>query len=64
MKVLNVIALILVIVGGINWGLVGAINYDLVATLLGDMSVAARSVYCAVGVAGLYCLLLLGKVGK
>ena len=41
MKALNLIALILVIVGGVNWGLVGLFNFDLVATLLGAGSLPA-----------------------
>ena len=48
------IALVLVIVGGLNWGLVGAFNFDLVATLLGEMSALARVVYILVGLSAIY----------
>jgi uncharacterized membrane protein YuzA (DUF378 family) len=51
--VVHVIALILAVVGAINWGLVGAFDFDLVATLLGADSMASNIVYMLVGVAGL-----------
>ena len=54
MKKLDVIAATLVIVGGLNWGLVGAANFDLVAALFGQGSPLARTVYCVVGLAALY----------
>lgn len=49
-------AYVLVIVGALNWGLVGALNIDLVATIFGGMSVIARIVYVLVGVSALYLL--------
>ncbi len=48
------IALILMIVGAINWGLVGAFGFDLVAFLFGPMTLVTRIVYGLVGLAGLY----------
>lgn len=48
------IALILLVVGGLNWGLVGIFDWDLVATIFGDMSVVSRVVYTLVGVSALY----------
>jgi len=54
MKTFDVIAAALVVVGAANWGLVGLFNFDLVATLLGDMTFASRLVYCLVGLAGLF----------
>lgn len=54
MKVLNLITLILVIVGGLNWGLVGAFNFDLVAALFGDASILSRLVYVVVGLSALW----------
>lgn len=50
------IAFILMIVGAVNWGLVGAFGIDLVALLFGQMTVASRVVYVLVGIAGLYGL--------
>jgi len=51
MEVLKIIALILVIVGGLNWGLVGLLDFDLVATIFGEMSMISRVVYVLVGLA-------------
>ena len=53
MKIVNLIALILLVVGGLNWGLVGLFNFDLVAILLGTMSVLARVVYALVGLSAI-----------
>jgi hypothetical protein len=61
---LDWIALILVIVGGLNWGLVGAFKFDLVAAIFGDMSIVARIVYILVGLSAVYGILLIGKLGK
>lgn len=44
----------LLVIGGLNWGLVGAANFDLVATVFGEMSSLSRLVYVVVGVAALY----------
>ena len=57
MKWLNIITLLLVIVGAINWGLVGAANLDLVAAIFGEGSALSRLVYILVGLSGLYQLL-------
>jgi uncharacterized membrane protein YuzA (DUF378 family) len=54
MKVLNIIALVLIIVGGLNWGLVGFFDYNLVDMIFGAGSTAARVVYSLVGVAAVY----------
>ena len=57
MKVLDVITAILVIVGGLNWGLVGVFRFDLVAAIFGEMSAPSRFVYLLVGVSAIYQLL-------
>ena len=54
MKKMDVVTAVLLVVGGLNWGLVGAAQFDLVGTLLGDMSVFSRSVYVVVGLSALY----------
>jgi uncharacterized membrane protein YuzA (DUF378 family) len=54
MKIVNLITLILVIVGGVNWGLVGLSGVDLVATLFGAGSVLSRVVYALVGLSALW----------
>ncbi len=62
MKVINVIALILILVGALNWGLWGFFQFDLVAWLFGgDSTWLARLVYAIVGLAGLWGLSFLGK---
>lgn len=49
MKFINILTLILVIVGGLNWGLVGLFSFDLVAAIFGAGSALARIVYTLVG---------------
>ena len=56
-NVLDWIALILVVVGAVNWGLVGLFELDLVATIFGAMSIVSKVVYIVVGVAGVYMLI-------
>ncbi|HRD02167.1 MAG TPA: DUF378 domain-containing protein [Candidatus Saccharicenans sp.] len=59
------ICLILVIIGGLNWLLVGLFDFDLVEGIFGAMSTPAKIVYILVGVATLYVLILLmPKLGK
>ena len=58
MKALNLITLMLIIVGGLNWGLVGAFEFDLVATIFGGEETAgARLIYDLVGLSALYQLI-------
>lgn len=57
MQKLNMVdwlALVLVLVGALNWGLVGILEFDLVATLFGDMSMLSRIIYALVGLSALY----------
>lgn len=54
MKGLEVLALILVLVGALNWGLVGMFGFDLVAALFGEMSALSRIVYSLVGISAVY----------
>lgn len=57
MKALNLITLLLIIIGGINWLLVGAFQFDLVAAIFGGQDAAlARIVYVLVGLSALYQL--------
>lgn len=64
LNVLDLTALVLVIVGGLNWALVGLFNFDLVATIFGDMSIVSRIVYVLVGLSAVYVLATLGKLAK
>jgi uncharacterized membrane protein YuzA (DUF378 family) len=54
MRVVNIIALVLILIGGLNWGLVGFFDYNLVDAVFGEGSGVARVVYALVGVAALY----------
>ncbi len=51
---LDLIALILVIIGGLNWGLIGLFDYNLVEAIFGTMTTASRTIYSLVGIAALY----------
>jgi len=53
MKVINLIAVIFLIVGGLNWGLVGLFNFDLVAAIFGAMSIISRVIYTLVGLSAI-----------
>lgn len=61
MRALNVITLVLLIVGGLNWLLVGAFDFDLVAALFGEMSPLSRIVYVLVGLSALWQIVPLLK---
>ncbi len=56
MSAMDWIVWVLVFVGALNWGLVGAFDFDLVATIFGDMSTLARIVYVLVGLAAVWSL--------
>jgi hypothetical protein len=59
MKVIDKIALVLIIIGAINWGLIGFFNFNLVSTIFGDMSMISRIIYGLVGISGLWGIKLL-----
>lgn len=65
MKALNLVTLVLLIVGGINWGLVGLAQFDLVAFLFGGQdALLARLVYALVGLSALWQIVPLTKAGS
>ena len=64
MKALYNIALTLVIVGALNWLLIGLFNFDLVATLFGTMSILSRIVYSLVGISGIISIGLYSMINK
>ncbi|MBU1129076.1 MAG: DUF378 domain-containing protein [Nanoarchaeota archaeon] len=59
MNALDWIAVVLVIIGGLNWGLVGFFNWDLVAAVFGAMTLVSRIIYALVGLGALYGLIKL-----
>ncbi len=64
MKVLDYTILTLVIIGAINWGLIGFFDFDLVSTLFGQMSLLSRIIYAAVGIGGLYAISYYGRMNS
>lgn len=62
MKILNCIALTLVIIGALNWLLVGLIDFNLVDTLFGVGSILSKIIYIIVGIAGLWSIAFYSKV--
>lgn len=53
MRAVNLITLVLLIVGGLNWGLVGLFDFDLVVAIFGEMSAFSRLVYVLVGLSAI-----------
>lgn len=59
MKIVDKIALVLIIIGAINWGLIGIFNFNLVDAIFGTMSIVSRIIYALVGISGLWGIKLL-----
>lgn len=64
MKAIDYIVLVLVIIGAINWGLVGFFGLDLVAFLFGSMSVLSRIIFAVIGICGLYAISFCGRINN
>jgi len=64
MKTVYNIALTLVIIGALNWLLIGLFNFDLVATLFGNMSLLSRVVYSLVGISGIVSIGIYSKINE
>ena len=64
MNALDWTAMVLLIIGGLNWGLVGLFNYDLVAALAGTQAPLARVVYVLVGLGALYAIYTSSKMAS
>lgn len=62
MKVINGIALTLVIIGALNWLLVGLFEFNLVDAIFGSLSVLTRIIYIIVGIAGLWSIAFYSKI--
>ena len=63
-KTLDYIALIVVFIGAVNWGLIGFFNFNLVAFLFGSMTWISRIIYALVGLCGLYLISFYMKIGE
>lgn len=59
MKIVDKIALVLIIIGAINWGLVGIFHFNLVDSIFGTMSMISRIIYALIGISGLWGIKLL-----
>lgn len=64
MRLLNAIVLTLVIIGGINWGLIGLFDYNLVDALFGTMSWFSRTIYVLVGISAIYAIAFYDREGE
>lgn len=64
MKIINCIALLLLIIGGLNWGLIGFFEFNLVDFLFGSGSILSRIVYILVGISAIWCVSLFSKVNE
>lgn len=62
MKTIDYIALVLVIIGAVNWALIGIFQLDLVRVIFGDMSILSRTIYTIVGICGLYAISYFGRI--
>ncbi len=62
MKTIDYVALILVVIGAINWGLIGFMSFDLVRVVCGNMSIISRIIYALVGISGLYAISYFGRI--
>lgn len=62
MKIIDYCLLTLIIVGAINWGLIGFLEFDLVRVLFGNMSILSRIIYAAVGIGGIYGITYFGRI--
>jgi uncharacterized membrane protein YuzA (DUF378 family) len=61
---IDVVAAVLLVVGGLNWGLVGLLNFDLVAALFGAGSILARVVYGLVGLSAVYQIVTIRAIQR
>ena len=64
MKWLDNTALVIVIIGAVNWLLVGIFQFDLVAFLFGNLSWLSRIIYTLDGLCGLYLISFFGRIGN
>jgi len=62
--IISWVAFVLLIIGGLNWGLVGLIKLDVVKAIFGDTTVLARIIYLLVGISAIYLLLMPPKLDK
>lgn len=65
LNIVDWVCMILIVIGGLNWLLIGIFSFDLVAAIFGAMSILSRIIYVLVGVAALYVVIFMfPKIGK
>ena len=64
LNVLDWIVLVLLVIGGLNWGLVGLFEFDLVNFLFSSVMILAKIIYVVVGLSAIYVALVAGKLAK
>jgi len=64
LNIIDWIAILLLIVGGLNWGLMGILELNLISKFFGEMSNITRIIYILVGLSSLYLLLTIGKLSR
>ena len=62
MKILNWVSFVLVVIGGVNWGLVGLFNFNLVAAIFGEAGLLTRLIYDLVGLSAIYLAVVGGQM--
>jgi uncharacterized membrane protein YuzA (DUF378 family) len=55
-KILNGIAVVLLIIGGINWGLIGLFSFDVIAAIFGEMTILSRIIYILIGLSSIFLI--------
>lgn len=63
-KAIDYTALVINIIGAINWGLIGFFKFNLVSFIFGDMTLLSRIIYAIVGICGLYSISMFGRIGN
>jgi hypothetical protein len=64
LSTIDIIAIVLVVIGGLNWGLVGLVGLDVVAAIFGASSVLSRIVYVLVGLSAVYVAIISAKLER
>ena len=63
-RILDYTALVVTVIGAVNWGLIGFFRFNLVTFLFGDMTWISRIIYTIIGLCGLYLISLYGRIGS
>lgn len=61
LNILDWITLLLLVVGGLNWGMIALFNFDLVSSAFGNMTIITRIIYALVGISALYSIYILSS---